>query len=189
MKLGKVINWPTNFHYHHVHINVFDPSGKPINPEFYFKPVKDTTKPIIKVVAEFDNGDTSWVVDNSNLNDVPEKFYIISKDLKDGQSYYQAPLYFKLIIKELKLQKVLDFRRSYYLKDKIIDFRMVYPRSLVLPNGQSLSQMNSYYPVTKNTYFITQLSGMAQLPIRNDMTFEIQVADFMGNTTSIKGKF
>lgn len=173
-RLGQVYQWSTPFHYDHVHVNVYGPEGKQLNPEYFYEVLPDDEAPAVNLVAEYVDGRSSWI---DTLDRKPVKrFIVMGSDKKNNSIFSQAPIYL-----ELKFENggstVLDFRYQ-----MLHDIRKVYPARVRMPDGSIRTQMRDFYPNSPMFYMALDLP--ADLGNGN---FMIRVQDIAGNETSFNG--
>ncbi len=152
MKLGRVVDWSTLFHYDHVHINIHDKEGNWFNPEHFFQLLPDAIKPQCQFLAITKESKPVWLsTANANRRNIFSHqdfshFIVIASDQKNNDKFSQVPVYFEIAFEEGDIF-YWDFRKNLTSSlQKFADLRDVYPQSVKLPNGTIMRQPNGYYP-------------------------------------------
>jgi len=180
-RVGRVYKWGTFFHYHHVHLNVVTETGEHLNPESFFRQIKDNKAPVVKILAKYEDKSV-WFNEGDKLNKRPKSFIIIGHDKKNNNKFNQVPTYFRLSINGEDIS-IYDFRMSHKNQDnKFADIRDVYPQRVTLPNGDVLKHNTGYYP--------NGVNFMVELLVPKDAgpgQVELTISDNAQNDTIIKG--
>ena len=182
--LGKVYDWSfTSIHYHHVHLNVIDQQGVYYNPESFFKLIPDTIPPDVKVLVEYESGQTRWLEDQPISAAGPVKNIIVSGvDYKNNSEYFQAPLFIELLYGQNKVAE-LDFRLNIVQENgEFADIRNVYPQQIILPDGTIARQNRGFYPNEGTFYLALSVPSDAQ------GSFKLNVKDIAGNASVFSGE-
>lgn len=181
MKLGRVVDWGTPFHYEHVHVNIHDRDGTWYNPEYFFKLLPDTISPQCRILALYSNNKTAWVEPGFKITPDLLNFVLIVSDQKSNNNFSQAPLYYEIRFYQGGLF-FWDFRKSLTSSNsKFADIRQVYSSPTKLPSGLTMRQPNGYYP--------NDVKFLVNLPLpedKGDGSFQIIVEDIAGNSFTFK---
>ena len=180
-KLGRVFRWnTTSFHYDHIHVNVYSPEGKQINPEWFYEVLPDDRAPDVKALVEYKDGRTAWAqgIHTKSIN----QFIIIGADQKNNNIFSQAPI--KIVVKfDQGGVSTLDFRQTVRNEGGAVnDIRSVFPRKITMPDFTTRSQMQDYFP--NDPIFYMAIPSPTD---RGNGAFTIEVSDMKGNVTEITG--
>lgn len=181
VKLGRVVQWGTLFHYDHVHVNIHDKDGNWYNPEQFFKLLPDTIKPQCKIMALYKNNKTAWVEPGFKVTNDVANFIALVSDQKLDNKFSQVPVYFELKFDQGDLF-FWDFRTNLTSSDTgFADIRKVYAGATKIPTGQTMRQPNGYYP--------NGVQFLVNLPLPQNQgngAFQIVVQDMAGNSCVVK---
>lgn len=188
MKLGRVVDWGTLFHYDHVHVNIHDRNGNWYNPEYYFNTLPDSIPPKCQFLVVDKNKKSQWLqntfnhLGHLNQNSISH-FVVIASDQKNGNKFSQVPVYFEIDF-EGGEKFFWDFQKNLTSSNSTFaDIRNVYPQSVELPNGTVMRQPSGYYP--------NGVKFAVNLPLPSNTgsgQYTISAKDTAGNLCFVKGK-
>lgn len=206
VKKGEIVAYTgqTGIGVPHLHFEIRDEMGRPLNPLQFYTNVKDKTRPKLEQLLIIPQNETSYV--NASFN--PQKFTLIY--IRNGVYKVKEPIYARGNIgfaingfdqadgvnnklgfysSKMSIDKRLVFEQAYdrlnFKHTRMVDIDIYYPEK-----ARSGKKFNKLYIDTYNDldFYNRKLeNGLIQVN-EDTVVFEITVADYFNNRSIVKGQ-